>query len=248
MDRTKKGIVAIAGFCFFLALLLLTTAVTVYNIAGDRSLMAVEMRRHTPPRISGLPDEEYPEMGRMITEYLTGKRDTFQHYFTDAEGNLAVCFQPHEANHMADCRELIRKTGILRWILAGAALFLLAVGIVLRKYRNNYTAGMIAGFGFTALMCVGLLAWGLVSFDSLFTAFHRLLFTNDGWILDARTDMLVRLMPTSFFVSLGIKLLLACTAAAAASLAAALMARNSGDKGGEQEEQPAETAVQGADV
>ena len=200
------------GFCLLFALVSFAAAAAVYNIAGDQSLIAVEMRRHTSPKVTGLPDQQYPEMGHMITDYLMGRRDDFQYYFTDSDGNMVVCFSAHEENHMADCRRLIGIAGSSRWILAGVSLVLIIAGIVLREYRKSLANGVLAGFGVSVLMCLAGLAWGLMSFDSLFTAFHRLLFTNEGWILDARTDMLIRLMPTSFFVSLGIKVLLTVAA------------------------------------
>ena len=62
-----------------------------------------------------------------------------------------------------------------------------------------------------------LLIWGLIDFDGLFTAFHRIAFTNDGWLLDPRTDLLIRLMPTELFVRLAVRILLWVTAAAAAA-------------------------------
>ena len=136
MDRTKKGIAAAAGFCLFLALILFVLSATVFNIAGDSALMGAEMRRHTSPKVTGLPDKQYPEMGEMITDYLMGRKDSFQYYFTDADGNMIVCFQAHEANHMADCRDLIQMTGRLRWYMAGAALLLIIAGLVLRKQRK----------------------------------------------------------------------------------------------------------------
>ena len=40
-----------------------------------------------------------------------------------------------------------------------------------------------------------------IDFNSLFVLFHRIAFTNDLWLLNPRTDMLIRLMPTGFFVS-----------------------------------------------
>ena len=226
MYRTKKGLAVITGFCLFLALILFVTAATVYNMAGDEALIAAEMRRNASPKITGLPDEQYPRMGQMITEYLVGKRDTFQYYFTDADGNMVVCFSSYEEDHMSDCRALISKTGTIRWIAAGAALFLLAAAVVLRKQRKSLSTGMIAGFALTAAVCIAALVWAMLRFDQFFTAFHRLLFTNDGWMLNAQTDMLLRLMPTAFFRSLGLKLLLAIAAVAFVSLTAAVTIRS----------------------
>ncbi len=147
---------------------------------------------------------------------------------------------------MADCRILIRWTGRLRWILGVAAVILLGVGVVLRKYRKSFSTGMLAGFGLALVTSLALLAWGLINFDGFFTAFHQLLFTNDGWLLDARTDMLIRLMPTSFFTSLGIKMLLAVASVTLVCFTAAMILRMVGENG-KQEEPDAEETIQDAE-
>ena len=145
MDRTKGSVSAIAGFCLLWSLILFIAAVTVYNLAGDRGLMTVEMRRYSSPETSGLPDEEYPEMGKMIAEYLTGRRDTFQYTYRDQDKKEITCFQPHEAEHMADCRRLIRTAGILRWILAGVSLFFFVICLAARDHRKAFLKGIITG-------------------------------------------------------------------------------------------------------
>lgn len=225
MNQAKRRTAAAAGFCLLFVLISLVMLATAYGIAGDRNLLAAEMRRYSPPSYSGLPDEEYPGMGGMIADYLMGRQDTFQYYFTNADGNMVACFAPHEESHMEDCRRLISLAGTIRWILCGAAAVLVGTGFMLRKYRRSFSAGMLAAFSFSAVIGLGSLIWGLISFDSLFTAFHRLLFTNDGWLLDSRTDMLIRLMPTSFFISLGIRILLITTFAMLVCFAGALMIR-----------------------
>ena len=225
MGQAKGRIAGIAGFCFLLVLILLVTAMTVYNIAGDRWFLAAEMGLYSEPKYSGLPEEQYPEMGRMIAEYLTGRTDEFQYTYKDENKNIVTCFSPHEADHMADCRELIALAGRLRWLLGFAALALLITGIALRRWRKNFASGMLAGFGAAAAVCLGLTVWGLADFDGLFTAFHHLVFNNDGWLLDPRTDMLIRLMPTDFFVSMGVRVVLAVAAAALAGFTAAMIIR-----------------------
>jgi len=237
MSRTGRGIAAAAGFCLFLALVLFVTAAVVYNIAGDSAQMAVEMNRHAPPKVSGLPEDQYVPLAERITGYLTGRQSVFQFYFTDADGNMTVCFQAHEADHMADCRRLIRLAGQLRWYLAGAVLILIVTGFALRKQRKSFSTGMIAGFGAASVACIAILIWAITNFDSFFTAFHKLFFTNDGWILNSRTDMLIRLMPTSFFASLGIKVLLGGAAVALAALSAAVIIRMTGNKEEEKEDE-----------
>ena len=243
MDRTKRCVSAAAGFCLLWTLVCLIAAVAVYNIAGDRVLLSGEMLRYAPPQDSGLPETEYSEMGRMIADYLTGKRQDFQYTYKDEDEKEITCFQPHEAAHMADCRGLIRTAGTLRWILAAAALVFFAVGIFLRESRKKFVDGIVAGFAAVAAVFLAVLLWGLVNFDGLFITFHKVLFNNDGWLLDPKTDMLIRLMPTPFFVSMGIRVLLAIAAAALAPFSAARTIQLAMEKKEPQEAHDAKTAV-----
>lgn len=202
--RTKLS--RLAGFLLVWAVILFALAAAVYGTAGDGDLLAREMRRHAPPDTTGLPETEYTGVGRMIAGYLTGREETFQYVFSDAEGRRFVCFQPHEAAHMADCRGLIGLAGRLRWIAAAAALLPAAAGAVLRR-RRDFTGGMLAGLCGAAAVFTGITVWALADFDGLFVTFHRLAFTNDGWLLDPRTDLLIRLMPVNFFITLGTRIL-----------------------------------------
>lgn len=202
--RTKLS--RLAGFLLVWAVILFALAAAVYGTAGDGDLLAREMRRHAPPETTGLPETEYTGVGRMTAGYLTGREETFQYVFSDAEGRRFVCFQPHEAAHMADCRGLIGLAGRLRWITGTAALLLTAAGIFLRR-RGPFAGGMLAGLCGAAAVFTGITVWALADFDGLFVTFHRLAFTNDGWLLDPRTDLLIRLMPVNFFITLGTRIL-----------------------------------------
>lgn len=210
-----------AGFAFLWLLVLFAAAVSVYGMAGNGKMMAEEMLRRAPPAGTGLPEEEYPGVGRMIADYLTDREPDFRYSFSDAAGNTYICFQQHEADHMADCRALIRLAGTLRWITGGIILILAGICIPRRQARKAFAQGMLRGLAAAAGIGLMILAWALIDFDGLFTAFHRLAFTNEGWLLDTRTDLLIRLMPTSFFTALGARWILwTAAAAAAAGLAA----------------------------
>ena len=65
-----------------------------------------------------------------------------------------------------------------------------------------------------------LIIWALADFNGLFVTFHKVAFRNDGWLLNPKTDLLIRLMPTAFFVRLGIRGLLRFAAVPAVMAAA----------------------------
>ena len=212
------------GFLLVWAVILFTLAATVYGIAGNGSLLSREMLRHAPPETTGLPETEYEGVCRMTAGYLTGQEPVFQYVFSDAEGREYTCFQPHEADHMADCRNLIGLAGTLRWITGGLALLLAAAGVLLRK-RKAFSGGMFTGLGAAALVFSGIAAWALADFDGLFVTFHRVAFTNEGWLLDPRTDLLIRLMPVNFFITLGTRILVWALAAGLVMLGLAIVIR-----------------------
>ena len=168
-------------------------------IAGDGPGLSAEMLRAAPPEVTFLPEAEYAGVGNRIADYLTGKADTLPD------------FSEKENAHMADCRGLIAlDTGVCLGALAGAAV------LILLAFRRRPGRERVRAFGrglCWSLWIAGGLAlvlgiWAAADFDGLFITFHRVAFTNDLWLLDPRTDLLIRLMPIDFFTALGRKGLL----------------------------------------
>ena len=199
---------ALAAICFLLAGL----TGTIRFMAGSAALLEREMRAFAPAEVTGLPGSEYAGVAAMTAGFLTGETDTFQYLFTAADGAVYQCFQPHEAAHMADCRGLI---ALDQWIALGCALAaaLLAVaGWRLHRRAEKpcraFASGAFWGLWLFVLMALALGVWAVLDFDGFFRRFHELAFDNDGWLLDPRTDLLIRLMPAAFFIDLGLKGLL----------------------------------------
>ena len=184
-------------------------------VAGDGGLLAAEMLRAAPPETSGLPEGEYPGVGTMTAEYLTGKREAFRYTVQETE-----VFREHEAAHMADCRDLIRLDTMVCIACGIAALLLTACGLWRRDGRGDFLRGMIRGMLGIAGIVLILGTWAAVNFNGLFVTFHLVAFRNNGWLLNPRTDLLIRLMPTAFFIRLGLHGLLRFAAVPAAMAAA----------------------------
>jgi len=203
-------------------------------VAGDGGMLAAEMLRAAPPEVSGLPEKDYAGVGTMTAEFLCGKRAEFQ-YVAAAEDPNGVCrrqevFQAHEAAHMADCRRLIALDG---WVCAGSlavCALCCAAGLLYRcrgenkrevlresgtqegpgsqkacESRKSFLQGTLCGMAAFAGIAAFLGIWAVIDFDGLFVTFHRVAFPQGGWVLDPRTDLLIRLMPVSFFVRLGVR-------------------------------------------
>lgn len=195
----------IAGAAAALLWLMMTVTLVIRLMAGDGGMLAAEMLRYAPPEATGLPEKDYAGVGEMTARYLTGRTETFQYRLTAEDGSEILCFQPHEAAHMADCRGLIALDTAV--CAACGACLLVTVGWLVLKRGNRQAIGrgMLTGLRAAGLAAAGLLIWAFADFDGFFVTFHRLAFTNDGWLLDPATDLLIRLMPESFFIRLGLK-------------------------------------------
>ena len=93
-------------------------------------------------------------------------------------------------------------------LLAGALLILAG-----RRLRPG-----IAGPAWLAsaliLLPIGIFGvWAAVDFNAAFTCFHRILFTNELWLLNPETDLLIRICPPSMFANMGLRIGLRSAAA-----------------------------------
>ena len=208
MGRFKlAGVLAALAWMFF------GITGVVRWIAGDGGLMGSEMLRTAPPETTGLPESDYAGVGVMTADFLTGKQEVFQYAVARGSGNGTACartevFQAHEAAHMEDCRKLIRLDTVVCIGSGIAALLLTAAGFLPRKGRAGFAQGVLLGLRGMAAVVLVFLVWALIDYNGLFVTFHLVAFPQGGWLLDSRTDLLIRLMPTEFFIRLGINGLL----------------------------------------
>ena len=138
--------------------------------------------------------------------YLRENRDDLV-VDTIVDGEEREFFNDKEKAHMADVKNLF--VGGL-WLRRGALLVLgLAVAVLVaikadwkRLLSKSFLIGMGSFIGVTAVAGVLFLS----DFDKYFTMFHELFFTNDLWLLDPDTDLLIRMLPEGFFLDMVIRI------------------------------------------
>ena len=104
-----------------------------------------------------------------------------------------LAMSEHGRIHFADCKRIFDVVQIL--CLASGILTL--AGALRRKHtaRCLRIAGVLT---ITIPIVLGLLAF--FSWDSLFVTFHTILFRNDYWLFDPRTDPIILILPDGFFM------------------------------------------------
>ena len=109
-----------------------------------------------------------------------------------------------EISHMNDVRRLIALCKTVRTacisLAAGLAVAAAWVGTGLKKRHRPVIIGAVCGAFALALGTVVFI--GMMDangFQAMFVGMHRLIFTNDNWLLNPATDMLIRMMPQNLF-------------------------------------------------
>ena len=190
----KRFFAFLCGAFLSVALLALMLSGALEAAGTNPEIMFSMMRRHAPPEKTGVDESEYPALSGMVAAYLSGGVDVFQ--YTDRDGH--ALFNEREQTHMRDVRGLFvldRKV-----LMISAVVTLLMVLLLAFLSRDAGRKGALWGVAVSGLGILGLTIAGALDFSRLFIAFHRLMFTNDLWILNPETDCLIRLMPSSFFM------------------------------------------------
>lgn len=198
--KLRKFIAALCGILLSLAAAVTGLTLILDGLGGSAPLMLQLMEQHAPPESTGLPQEHYPAMAEMITDYLSGREKAFQFSFTDAQGVSYQCFHAKEQQHMADVNALFDLDRLVLLFASAAVAVLTGCACWLRAQRATIARGFGIGLVLVLLALTAVAVWAALDFESVFVLFHRLFFTNELWLLDPRTDLLIRLMPTAFFI------------------------------------------------
>lgn len=192
----SRALVIFSTICLCVFLL----AAITHLCAKSPYLMYQLMTHYAPPETTGLPATEYAPVAKMITRYLQTGRN-FQHTYV-VDGMEYVAFNAKEQTHMADVYSLFFDSTWVCWML-----LILSFGCVLQFDNNAPWKSLPHMLTFrrtlvTILAAVtAVIVLACIDFNSLFVLFHKVAFTNDLWLLDPRTDLLIRLMPIEFFIS-----------------------------------------------
>lgn len=158
---------------------------------------------------AGISEEDLLLLDVNLANYLFGKYDS-----PNAEipvfGQNQPAFNEKELIHLEDCRKLLAPTMSLP--LNG---FLAIAGVVLALFgkRKGNVAPVWLASGLILAPIAILALWAAIDFSSAFTFFHKILFTNDLWLLNPDTDLLIRICPASMFADMGLGIALRAAAA-----------------------------------
>ncbi len=106
-------------------------------------------------------------------------------------------------SHFEDCKNLFTFDFICLFI---SSAYIIAIFVLQKLKKINlefkkFSPGIYSIIGTGAVFLV-LGIWGCISFDSLFTVFHKVCFPGkDNWIFSAYDDQIINILPTELWIN-----------------------------------------------
>lgn len=144
-----------------------------------------------------------------LLDYLQGKQEHITAVI-EVNGFEREAFNERETLHMVDVKGLYQLALQIR--LVSGIVLVVSVGLLWWKKRSQlweYLSFAYSQCAAAFLLFVGFLGiWAAVDFTSLWESFHRLFFTNELWLLNPHTDLMINMFPEVFFFHMVLRITL----------------------------------------
>ena len=155
--------------------------------------------------------ENDPQVSAKVTEYIglddaqqtafAGEMAAFMAGETDAQPDV---LNEKEQQHMRDVRNLTRSAADMSKTYLTIAVILAVVSAWTgAKLKSRVKPRLIGGL--SAVTVIMIMVQNIMNqvasggFETLFVQMHEAIFTNDLWLMDPNTDVLIRMMPQPLF-------------------------------------------------
>ena len=166
----------------------------------SRAAVAKYLGAENDPQVSekvtayiGLTDAEQDEFAKDMAAFMAGQ--------TDAQPGIP---NEKEQQHMRDVRNLTRSAaGMSKTYLTLAVVLAVVTAWTGAKLKKRIMPRLIGGL--SAVTVIMIIVQNIVNqvtsggFETLFVQMHEAIFTNDLWLMDPATDILIRMMPQPLF-------------------------------------------------
>lgn len=140
----------------------------------------------------GFSIEERLKWGSLSIEYLFNDHEpTFLEELRFEDGT--PIYNEREISHMVDVKVLLDQTLNIFYILLLVYLFVI-IWFIYKKQSHHLWNAFHKGGWITLGIIASILFAVVVSFNALFTAFHKVFFVGDTWLF-RYSDTLIRLFP-----------------------------------------------------
>ncbi len=201
-EKSKNVLMAICTALIVLLSIAGSLSAAVVREAEDAEFYSTRSRQAVQEYLrqmeSDLDASAYIGMSEAEQQQFAGEMSAWM----KGEGELPDGLNSDEKLHMEDVRRIIRTAKALSrgCTVAAMMIALLVIWMSAMSGPKDAAKPIAIGAVLSVLLLAGTVAAGRgMGFDAAFIRMHQLLFTNDLWLMDPATDILIRMMPSNLF-------------------------------------------------
>lgn len=173
-------------FLIFVFALIFSVLVSSFN---KRIYKSVYRSDENIKEFSGFTEEEYLEEIDRLKGYLFNMRED--------SSLIDSVYSEDEVSHMKDVYRLFQMVRII------CLVSFFAAGFITIKNKNRISSIDISRRWYLFIVFpVLIFAPAIINFEKFWTAFHKVLFSNDLWLMDPRYSLMINLLPEKIFYSI----------------------------------------------
>lgn len=201
MRALKWLLAVIAAVCVFI---ILAVSAVQWGAFDLDFYWDMYYQQRTPERV-GMSQDDLSRVTEEMLDYLNDKPGvSFAGITAVIDGAERPVFNDRETTHMEDVKRLYSMVLFARGVsIAALAACVILLLIFSRGKVFKLLCASYLMVGAALLVLAGVIfLLSRNNFSAFWERFHTIFFTNDLWILDPRTDLLIRMVPEEFFSSL----------------------------------------------
>lgn len=190
----KKALVILLIISISIAMLM----TSIENNAYSKNYYLKAFKKFNIEEVTGKSIENLGEISDSLIAYLKGE---------GYDELLIPYFNDKEVAHMRDVQDLFDQARVLKYFSMTLSLILI---IYLGIKKGKKSLGKILFYGlFANHVIVLLIALVIVTeFNKYWTIFHHIFFTNNLWLLNPKTDLMIQMLPEQFFSGIALNIML----------------------------------------
>lgn len=158
--------------------------------------------KHADFAEAGLDSKDSIEIATLISNYLLGRQSSYE---VEGREDINSKISSREVLHMQDVRNIFLtiKHGFYLSSFLSATIFFMVKRKILAN-KKFYLFGLMIPILIILLISI----FASINFDKAFVILHKIIFTNDFWILKPGRDFIISFMPIELFFEMAKNMLL----------------------------------------
>lgn len=224
LNGLKNTAAVLAMFCLITAVLITGFQIAIYG-DPDYCFYEKEYQKYAVTEELQMEMSDVMEVTGYMMDYLIGREEELS-IETTVNGQRQDFFNEQDRLHMADVKNLfLGGLALRRFLLFGCAAFMALFVWLKGDWRRWVPKAYFIGLGIFGGLTVILGGLFVSNFTMYFTIFHEIFFTNDLWMFDPETDLMIRMLPEGFFFDMVVRIGIVFVGLLLVLLAAALVWR-----------------------